>query len=140
MLGEDFDFFGGQDESAYTDALDELLEIVKTTFYEVRTLREQLADEYPSEALSNISDRFERISEQYDDYITVRGRINFVVHKSNTRLKTTKKVAQSAAQTAIMFEKLAKNPNSYSRKRSRRSIKKLLGELKNLMGLCKAQN
>jgi hypothetical protein len=93
-----------------------------------------LSDEYPQEALSQLSRHFERISRDFASYtIATTNMFYEVIRRSKLRTKAVKAVESKARSVAKLFEKYAKRPKSYSQVVSRLEIYKLRDILVNLL-------
>jgi hypothetical protein len=126
-----------QSDQEYHRALSTLHQQVQTVIANVTEISDNLASDYPKEALSRLSERFERISREFTSYTMATNNMFYgIVSRSNARKKTAKAVASRAKDVAKLFEKYSKKPNSYVRVDSRDKIHKLLIMLENLSSQC----
>jgi hypothetical protein len=126
-----------QDAQAYFAALNALRQYIDQTIASAEDIAKNLNQSYSEEGLTSISKRFEAISKSYTDFtILASHAYNPVIRKSMFRLSSAKKVAIEARNIALLFEKCARNPRSFSAVNGRLGINKLIGELKNLATYC----
>ena len=120
-------------ETAFGDIIS-LSQHVRATLSTVEGIANDLSSEYTAAALLMISKRFEDISKEYADFTIVTSNYFYeIIHRSNLRSSSTKRIAKEAKSVAKVFEKYAKKPKSYSAVECRYAINALAGGLKNLV-------
>lgn len=126
----------GSDQQ-YAVPLRALLSTVERVIRDVADVENNLLDEYPAQALSNLSRKFEQFGKDFTKYHRINRNSHYeIIHKSAARLRATKRVASEAQGVAVLFERYAKRPGSYSATKSRSKINELQSELENLRACC----
>ena len=126
-----------QSDQEYHRALSSLYQQVQAVIKNVTEISDNLASDYPKEALLRLCERFERISREFTSYTMATNNIFYeIISRSSSRKKTAKAVASQAKDVAKLFEKYSKKPKSYIRVDSRDKIHKLLIMLENLASQC----
>lgn len=124
-----------EDDKRYQLQLANLITVIESVTREVDDIATNLQEEYPAMALKDFSTKFEQISKNFTNYITIRKDPLFeIFQRSKDRLAFARAIAGEAKKLAQFFEKYSKNPSNYSATNSRIEINKLQAQLANLKG------
>lgn len=124
----------GEGGRGYVDALKALHAEANRVKDDVEEIKSSLEESYPAEALTNLSRRFETISENFTNYTLININMFYeILHRSPTRLEAANAIAGQALTVAKLFAAYARNPDSYNALDSRHEITKLIAQLVNLV-------
>ncbi len=137
-----FRSFSGQpspsnDNATYQQALSALRQEIAALEINLEHTKNVLANEYTAEALSSLAQHFESISSRFIRYTRETKSLQYLaLSRSDGRKRAAGRIINSAKETAMLFERYARRPKTYSRVQSRLKIDAVLADLSTLKSYC----